>query len=533
MKIDGGVHSRIDVPVRRPGQGIRRTTIGRDRFDLSSGGMFESAELGHTIDKERYTREVPELRSALLEAQLALVKSKRFPVIVLIGGADGAGKGETVNLLNEWMDPRHVQTNALRPLPEGERERPPMWPFWRVLPPKGKIAIFAGSWYTHPLVRRVYGEIKRAKLDQHLEEIIRFERMLTDEGALLLKFWLHLSKRDQKRRLKDLSKDPRTAWRVTGDDWKNYRHYDDFQRVTASVLRETSTADSPWIVVESSDDRYRNLMVGRSLLEAVKRRLEHDPKQSVIGVRAPPRVPSIDGKTVIDQLDLGQRVGSKDEYQDLLLEQQGRINLLARDPRFRRWSVVVAFEGSDAAGKGGAIRRLTQALDARHYDVIPIAAPTDEEKARPYLWRFWRHIPERGRLAIFDRSWYGRVLVERVEGFCTEADWMRAYGEINDFEEQLVRNRTLVIKLWLQISKDEQLRRFEERQATPFKQHKITDEDWRNREKWDEYGAAVCEMIDRTSTELAPWTLVEANDKYHARIKVLRTIADHVEAALG
>ncbi|MEO8705422.1 MAG: polyphosphate:AMP phosphotransferase, partial [Kofleriaceae bacterium] len=186
----------------------------------------------------------------------------------------------------------------------------------------------------------------------------------------------------------------------------------------------------------------------------------------------------------------------------------------------------------DAAGKGGAIRRVTQALDARKYDVIPIASPTDEEKARPYLWRFWRQIPERGRMTIFDRSWYGRVLVERIEKFCSDADWMRAYGEINDFEEQLVRNGAVVVKFWLQVSKDEQLRRFKEREEVGFKQHKITDEDWRNREHWDDYNTAVCEMIDRTSTELAPWTLVEANDKYFARIKVIRTLVEAIEAAI-
>jgi polyphosphate kinase 2 (PPK2 family) len=248
-------------------------------------------------------------------------------------------------------------------------------------------------------------------------------------------------------------------------------------------------------------------------------------------VVAPPRIEPIDGVSVLDRLDLDRKLDKKD-YQDELAKQQGRLNTLTRQNRFEKFSVVAAFEGCDAAGKGGAIRRVTQSLDARKYDVIPIAAPTDEEKARPYLWRFWRHIPERGRVAIFDRSWYGRVLVERVEGYCSEADWMRGFQEINDFEGQLVKNRTIVVKFWLQISKDEQLRRFKEREETPFKKHKITDEDWRNREKWDAYKVAVCEMIDRTSTELAPWTLVGANDKYSARIHVLRRLSDAIEAAL-
>jgi polyphosphate:AMP phosphotransferase len=307
--------------------------------------------------------------------------------------------------------------------------------------------------------------------------------------------------------------------------------YKQFQDVSEHLLRETSTAEAPWLIVEGGDWRYRNLTIGKQILNALQARLGEKTKR-VAAMRAPARIEPIDGVTILDKLDLEKAVESKDAYSDELALQQGRLNILTRKKKFDKLSVVTVFEGSDAAGKGGAIRRVTQALDARKYDVIPIAAPTDEEKARPYLWRFWRNLPQRGRIAIFDRSWYGRVLVERVEKFCTEPDWMRAYGEINDFESQLADNNTVVVKFWLQISKDEQLRRFKEREQTPFKQHKITDEDWRNREKWDDYNLAVHEMIDRTSTEVAPWTLVEANDKYYARLKVLRTLADAIEAAL-
>jgi polyphosphate:AMP phosphotransferase len=491
--------------------------------------MFESAELGHSIDKERYDREEPELRRALLAAQYELVKHGKFPVVILIGGVDGAGKGEILNLLNAWMDPRHIQTNAMRPVAEELYGRPHMWKFWRVLPPKGRVAIFVGSWYSQPLLQRVYKESKRADLEQQIEEILGFEQMLTDEGTLLLKFWLHLSEDGQRKRFRTLAKKKRTAWRVTAQDWKHLEMYPRFERVAQKLLRETSTAAAPWIVVDGSDERYRSLAIGTAILDAMTKRLAAGTP-APRPIAAPPSVPSIDGVSMLDRLDLTRAV-SKDDYEDELAEQQGRLNRLTRSAKFEKYSVVAVFEGCDAAGKGGAIRRVTAALDARKYDVIPIAAPTDEEKARPYLWRFWRHAPENGRIAVFDRSWYGRVLVERVEGFCAEADWMRAYGEINDFEEQLVASRTLVVKFWLQISKEEQLRRFEERQAVAFKQHKITAEDWRNRDKWDAYNGAVCDMIDRTSTELAPWTLVEANDKYFARLKVLRTLADAIERA--
>ncbi len=492
--------------------------------------MFESAELGHTIEKERYDREEPELRKALLTAQYELVEKREFPVVIIIGGVDGAGKGDLVNRLNEWMDPRHLATNALRPVVDEPSGRPPMWRFWRALPPKGRVALFIGSWYSQPLIQRVYGEIKRAKLDQQIDNILRFERMLTEEGVLVLKYWLHLSKDGQRKRFKELEKKKKTAWRVTPTDWKHLEMYNKFHEVSQHLLRSTSTAEAPWLVVEGSDERYRNLTIGGAILESIRRRLEQKEKP-VREARIPARIQPIDGVTLIDRLDLTKQE-SKEVYEDELADLQGRLNLLTRHKRFDKLSVVTAFEGSDAAGKGGAIRRITQALDARKYDVIPIAAPTDEENARPYLWRFWRNLPSRGRISIFDRSWYGRVLVERVEKYCSEADWMRAYGEINDFEEELVSNGVVLVKCWLQISKDEQLRRFKEREQISFKQHKITDDDWRNRDKWDDYNVAVCEMIDRTSTEHAPWTLVEANDKYYGRLKVLRTLVEAIEAAI-
>jgi polyphosphate kinase 2 (PPK2 family) len=269
--------------------------------------------------------------------------------------------------------------------------------------------------------------------------------------------------------------------------------------------------------------------VGKAILQALRARLDAVETRKP-HVTAPPVMPHIDTLTVLRKLDLTLSLG-KSKFENELEKLQARLNLLTRDKNFKNISVVTVFEGNDAAGKGGSIRRITGAMDARMYLIIPVAAPTEEERAQPYLWRFWRHIPRRGRLAIFDRSWYGRVLVERIEGFCSQADWMRAYSEINDFEEQLIRNKTVIVKYWLAISKEEQLKRFQDREKTGFKRFKITEEDWRNREKWEEYEIAVCDMIDRTSTEIAPWTLVEANDKYYARIKVLKTLCDAIEKA--
>ncbi|MBI4954462.1 MAG: polyphosphate:AMP phosphotransferase [Myxococcales bacterium] len=486
--------------------------------------MFESAELGHTVTKASYARQVPKLREALLDAQYDLLEKKSFSTLILISGVDGAGKGETVNLLNEWMDPRHIHTHAMSVASDEEQQHPRNWRFWRALPPRGKIGVFFGSWYTYPIVRRAYGEIKDASLDQAMEEIVRLERMLADERVLVLKLWFHLSKKQQKKRLLALSADKRTRWRVTESDWKHFEIYDTFRRVSERALRQTSTADAPWRIIEGADARYRSLTAGRIVLESMRTRLSQTRQPRPFA--PPPAKP--DEPNLLRALDLSQKVSDK-RYDKELEALQGRLNLLTRHPKWRKTGVVAVFEGADAAGKGGAIRRITGALDARQYRIVPVAAPTEEERAQPYLWRFWRSVPAYGQFVIFDRSWYGRVLVERVEGFCEQYDWNRAYSEINDFEEQLSGHGLVVVKFWLHIDADEQLRRFKEREATGFKRFKITAEDWRNRKKWKDYEVAACNMFERTSTEIAPWTLVPAVDKRFARIKILETICDRLE----
>jgi polyphosphate:AMP phosphotransferase len=496
--------------------------------------MFESAELGHKLGKKEYKQQEPKLRSALLNVQYDLGELKRFPVLIIIGGVDGAGKGETVNLFNEWMDPRHIHTHAFGPPSDEEAARPPMWRFWRAMPPRGKIGVFFGSWYTDPIVSRVLDHTSDAGLQQHVDEIFRHEKMLTDEGVLLVKFWFHLSKEQQKKRLKSLEKDPHTRWRVTDEDWRRFKHYDKFRLVSERVLRETSTGTAPWIVVEGADPNYRAVTAGQLLLDLMKARVAAE-KQKTSGKAPkaePPSIPvtRVDNRALLTGMNMKQRI-DKNRYTKQVEKLQGDLNLLSRDKKFSRRSTILLFEGMDAAGKGSAIRRITSALDARRYHIVPVAAPTEEERAQPYLWRFWRHLSRPGIVTIFDRSWYGRVLVERVEGFCSQADWMRGYSEINDFEEQMTLGNTTLIKFWLQISKEEQLRRFKQREVTEFKRFKITEEDWRNRKKWGAYEAAVCDMVDRTSTEIAPWTLVEAEDKLFARIKILKTISARLEAA--
>ena len=491
--------------------------------------MFESAEIGHAIDDETYEAAVPALREALLEAQYDLHEQAGRQVIVLINGIEGAGKGETVKLLNEWMDPRYIEVRTFDQQTDEELAHPPVWRYWRQLPAKGRMGIFFGNWYSQMLQGRVHGRFKDPGLDQAIGGAERLEKMLCDEGALIFKFWFHLSKKQMKNRLKALRDDPLHSWRISPLDWQQSETYDRFVRFGERVLRRTSRDYAPWYVIEGVDAHYRSLTVGKILLEGLHAALSR-PKVNPDRVSAAPLPPSIDQLSLLGSLDMSQRL-DKADYEEQLITEQARLSGLMRDKRMRKHALVAVFEGNDAAGKGGAIRRVAAALDPRQYRIVPIAAPTEEERAQPYLWRFWRHIPARGKFSVFDRSWYGRVLVERVEGFCAKADWMRAYGEINDFEEQLSDARVIVVKFWLAIDKQTQLERFQEREEIPFKRFKITEDDWRNREKWDDYRAAVGDMVDRTSTEVSAWTLVEANDKRWARVKVLRTINQALEAA--
>jgi AMP-polyphosphate phosphotransferase len=491
--------------------------------------MFETAEVGHKVRKSVFKRREPQLRKRLLELQYELLERKDFPVIIVVAGLDGAGKSETFNLLNEWMDPRHIRTVAFGEPTKFGRERPEMWRYWQTLPPKGRIGILVGSWYTEPLEERVFRGGKRARFETRLARIRAFERMLVAEGVQIVKLWFHLSKKDQKKRLDKLASDRKTAWRVTDDEWHQYREYDKYVAAAEEMLSGTSTGEAPWEIVDGADDEYRALTVGALLEDSLASRLA-GTKRALSPVPPPPK-PPIDKRTVLDSFDYTRKL-DRATYRAKLDKYQGRLNTLMRGDAMRDRSLVVVFEGMDAAGKGSTIRRATQALDARYYRVIPIAAPSEEERAQPYLWRFWRQIPGHGRTVIFDRSWYGRVLVERVEGFAPEGDWMRAYSEINEFEDQLTDAGAIVVKFWLAITAGEQLRRFKEREKTSYKRYKITAEDWRNRKKWPQYALAVNDMIERTSTEQAPWHVVASDDKLFSRIEVLKALTRALEKAL-
>ncbi|HEY9396444.1 MAG TPA: polyphosphate:AMP phosphotransferase [Burkholderiales bacterium] len=492
---------------------------------MSANNGIEVAA-GHALSKEAYDEIVPGLREALVNAQYDVTQQRDFAVLVLLAGMSGSGRSETANRLSEWMDPRYVHLRALDEPTGFERARPHMWRYWQALPPKGSIGVLLESWYHAPVVKHASSALSGLALQRSLAEIRDFETLLVHEGVLLLKLWFHLEEAAQVERLQKLSASKLTRWRVTDEDRWQLKHYEAFSAAAKNILGGTGSVEAPWTIIDGSDEQYREVAVGRLLHEALRRRLDTGIPDASVAPALPERRRK---RNPLHELDLNKRL-DKADYQKQLEEQQARLARLTRRNRFRKRSLVVVFEGMDAAGKGSAIRRITYALDVRQYTVVPIAAPSEEELRYPYLWRFWRALPKQGEITIFDRSWYGRVLVERVENLADAADWQRAYEEINAFEQQLIESGTLVVKFWLQISKAGQLKRFREREETPFKRFKITPDDWRNRRKWDAYQQAAADMIERTST--APWTLIEAEDKYYARIKVLRTLVEKIESAL-
>jgi len=487
-------------------------------------GRLASAAPAEKVSKQDFEARLEALRPELLNAQFDLGQRKDFTMLVLLGGDDRIGRNEVYNRLHEWLDARHMASQAFDPPTEEERERPLFWRYWRGLPPRGEIGVYFNAWAMTGLTDHVLGELDDAAYERRLAHVRDFEQTLSDDGALIVKLWIHLPKKEHKRRAK--KKKSKADWRVTDIDREIWEIYDRAEPAIELLFERTDAGHAPWIVVDGTRTRSRDLTVARLLLDALRARLESPP-----AVPAAVRVDVAPTQSALDQVDLSAGL-DEDAYDAQLDELQERLGRLTSEARRKELSTALVFEGWDAAGKGGSIRRITAAMDARDYRVVPIAAPSDEERARHYLWRFWRHLPRAGRTVIFDRSWYGRVLVERVEGFASESEWRRAYSEINEFEAQLVEHGMLVRKFWLHIDPDEQLRRFRARGKTPYKKYKLTDEDYRNRERREEYAAAVDEMVARTSTDGAPWVLVAANDKRWARVRVLEEVCEGLEGLL-
>lgn len=497
--------------------------------------MLEKIDLSRTVEKEVY-KQVQKEEGARLGQLQRWLKDAGIPVIILFEGMGAAGKGTQINRLIQSLDPRGFDVYASNRETEEEAMRPFLWRFWTLTPENGRIAVFDRSWYRKVLIDRFDKETKKKEIQVAFEDIRSFEKQLSDGGAVIIKLFLYISKEEQKKRFKKLEESRETSWRVTDGDWARNRDYDRYLKINEEMLEKTDVEYAPWTIIEATDRSYAAMKVLKTVTDrleealrekAARKALKEQKKSmgSALGVE------SCFQNGVLSGVDLTKSL-TREEYKAQIDALQKKLELLHSELYRLRIPVVLGFEGWDAGGKGGAIKRLTSHLDPRGYQVCPTAAPNDIEKKHHYLWRFWNKVPKAGHIAIFDRTWYGRVMVERIEGFCSEEGWKRAYQEINEMEAHMANSGAVILKFWLHIDKDEQERRFKERMETPEKQWKITDEDWRNREKWDQYEQAVNEMLVRTSTTYAPWIVVEGNCKYYARVKVLQTVVDALEAKI-
>ena len=490
--------------------------------------MLEKIDLSKKVDKKTYRRVMDEAEEKLGLLQREC-KDAGIPVILVFEGMGAAGKGVQINRLIQALDPRGFDVYACDRPTEDEQMRPFLWRYWTKTPAKGRIAVFDRSWYRSVQVDRFDGLTREDKLGDAYQDILSFEKQLCDDGTVIMKFFLYIDKDEQKKRFKKLEGSKETSWRVTEEDWNRNKDFDRYLKMNEEMLEKTDTDYAPWVIIEAVDKDYAALKIVSTVMDRLEFELEHRrPEDEKTAQRQESKTRERFKNGVLSGIDLSKSL-TEEEYKTRLKKLQKRLAELHSELYRLRIPVVIGFEGWDAGGKGGAIKRLTSNLDPRGYRVNPTAAPNDIEKVHHYLWRFWNSVPKAGHIAIFDRTWYGRVMVERIEGFCSEAEWRRAYQEINEMESHMANAGAVVLKFWLHIDKDEQERRFRERQANPAKQWKITDEDWRNREKWDQYEEAVNEMLIRTSTTYAPWIVVEGNDKRYARVKVLQTVVDALE----
>ncbi len=498
--------------------------------------MLEQLDLTKSMSKEEYKERMSALAPELSRLQRTL-KDEHIPLIIVFEGFRAAGKGEQIGRLIHALDPRGFYVHSIGPESEEEQMHPFLWRFWTKLPSDTQIAVFDRSWYRKVVVDHIDKHLNEENLATYYSEINSFERQLTDGGTVIIKLFLCIDQKEQKKRFEKLLSSDSSAWRVSKNAKEQNNHFDEYKRMNDEMLEQTDTACAPWTIIESTDRRFATVKMYTAVIDALNAAIAAKKAAAEGGTSAPAPTPGSEYDDAVlrtsslNKVDLSLSL-TKEEYRKELKRLQARIADLHGEMYKARIPVILGFEGWDAGGKGGAIKRLTERMDPRGYIVHPTAAPNDIEKVHHYLWRFWTSVPKDGHIAIFDRTWYGRVMVERIEGFCSTADWHRAYQEINEMEKQFVEHGAIVIKFWMQIDKDEQERRFNDRMSNPAKQWKITDEDWRNREKWDAYEKAVDEMLVRTSTSHAPWVIVEGNCKYYARIKVLRTVVDAMEKRL-
>jgi AMP-polyphosphate phosphotransferase len=455
------------------------------------------------------------LRSDLLDAQFELSRGRGFSVIVLATGLAAAGRTESLTALRDWLNPKLIATDAWGERDDDERARPWAWRYWRSMPRKGEMAVWFDGWYGD-LFRLALDKSKRAETRKLAQQIVSLERMLIADGVRLLKWHFDIGAEMQRRRIKNLLADDLNRWRVTAEDRRNCRRHAKVVRAYARCQSLTDHDDARWQRFRDAYLKHQAPNLAQSLLQVMTR--APAMVRSARWTRPAERPSMLAGPTAL--ADRGDA--------QMLIERQSRFAHAVQARRWRRSSLVVVLEGMDASGKSSTTKRIIETMDPRQYRIVPIGAPTAEEAAHPYQWRFWSGLPARGCVSIFDRSWYGRVLVERVRRFSKPADWSRAYAEIVELERLLFEHRIVVCKFWFAISKEEQARRFKARESSPLKRFKVDPEDWENRKHWDGFQAAAADMIALTSTRHAPWTVIPADDKTHARAAVLDQLCSAV-----
>mgnify|MGYP000668255618 FL=1 len=425
-------------------------------------------------EEEELDERLHAARSKLSVLQMQ-IKEHGLPVLVLFEGWGTAGKGSVLGKVIKNIDPRFFKVATMDEPTEEEGRKPFLYRYFVKIPAKGKFEFLDSGWMDEVVKDVLHDKIGEKEYKKKIESVKRFERQLTDNGYLVMKFFFQISRKEQKKRIEVLKENKDTRWRVSGDeDWQN-KHYDKCMHVFDRYLNDTNSPADPWYIVDAKNRKWAELQVLETLVSGIETAL----KNSNLAVPLLQNVFPLEKIPKLSEISLDKEL-SEEEYKKELKNLQSKLSELHNKLYRRKIPVVIAYEGWDAAGKGGNIKRITGALDPRGFEVHPIASPLPNEKARHYLWRFWNRLPKTGHIAIFDRTWYGRVMVERLEGFCSENEWQRAYNEINEFEKELSDWGAVIIKFWVQIDKDTQLARFEERQNTPEKQWKITDEDWRN-----------------------------------------------------
>ncbi|QLH75504.1 MAG: polyphosphate:AMP phosphotransferase [Methanomassiliicoccales archaeon] len=473
---------------------------------------------GASNNKEKLDR----LRQELGQMQRQL-REEKVPLAIIFEGLDYWGMANDINELIRWLDPRGFDFHdMLRPLAD-EKERPFIWRYFLRMPSKGRIAVFDRSWYFWAIYEH-YKSKDKTRLNHRLHDIRMLERQHHDEGTLVIKFFLVPDK--ERKRNDDEKVHCKGKFHLSGEEF-----IDDIKNAMEEwkeILDTTNYEHAPWVVIKDGDEDETAIIIIEAILQHVLK--ARSKKQNETSMRRYETVKVVKS-SALDEVDLSKMI-SEEKYKARLEKMQQKLAELQCKLYLKKVPSIIVFEGWDAAGKGGNILRLTASLNPRGYRVAPVTVPNDEELSHHYLWRFYKMFPKDGMMTIFDRSWYGRVLVERVEGYATAEQVERAYLEINDMERMLTSHGTIVIKFWLHIDPSEQLRRFKEREEDPYKRWKITEEDWRNRSKWDAYKQAVDDMISSTSTKRAPWTVIPSNDKRYSRIAVLEDIIERFEDRL-